>query len=384
VQALRRVPCTFFDAYFSGRYAQDVCIDGSIFVDRDGEHFGHVLEYMRDGHVSVAEAGARPSLSLLRALKREFDFYCIELCTVQPEQGAYPDADLVLVLGGCGNNDEKHSSMERYDITSGQFVVAAAMSTARRCFGACTVDGELYVTGGLSGDNQHLSSVEKYSPSNDTWSNVTPLATVHSNHAAVAVGSAMYVLGGKDEGRITGRVHKFDSTQNTWSEVAPMPFARFAHAACVLDSDIYVFGGSTSRGQHASVFKYDAIANIWTILAPMPTACSYFGVATLDGQIYVTGIGASGKDVLLFDSTSNAWSSLAPTGSVFVLDGCLHVAGGHRNHKSVERYDAATDTWTPAANMLEGRGLFGAVTIPAAGRPEEQNLFDALITKATR
>jgi hypothetical protein len=33
VQTLRRVPHTFFDAYFSGRYAQDVCNDGSIFVD---------------------------------------------------------------------------------------------------------------------------------------------------------------------------------------------------------------------------------------------------------------------------------------------------------------------------------------------------------------
>jgi hypothetical protein len=84
VQTLRRVPHTFFDAYFSGRYAQDVCTDGSIFVDRDGEHFGHVLEYMRDGVISVAEPGARPSMSLLRALKREFGFYCIELCAEQP------------------------------------------------------------------------------------------------------------------------------------------------------------------------------------------------------------------------------------------------------------------------------------------------------------
>jgi hypothetical protein len=55
---MRRVPYTFFDAYFSGRYAQDVCDDGSIFVDRDGERFVHVLEYMRDGVVSVAEPGA--------------------------------------------------------------------------------------------------------------------------------------------------------------------------------------------------------------------------------------------------------------------------------------------------------------------------------------
>jgi hypothetical protein len=59
-------------------------------VDRDGEHFGHVLEYMRDGVVTVAEPGAHPSVSLLRSLKREFGFYCIELCMEQaaePEQG---------------------------------------------------------------------------------------------------------------------------------------------------------------------------------------------------------------------------------------------------------------------------------------------------------
>jgi hypothetical protein len=65
-----------------------VCDDGGIFVDRDGEHFGHILEYMRDGVVSVAQLGTRPSVSLLRALKREFGFYCIELCVkevVEPE-----------------------------------------------------------------------------------------------------------------------------------------------------------------------------------------------------------------------------------------------------------------------------------------------------------
>jgi hypothetical protein len=86
VQTLRRFPHTFFDAYFSGQYAQDVCDDGSIFVDRDGTHFGHVLEYMRDGVVSVANPDARPSMSLLRALKHEFCFYCIELrAPLQPD-----------------------------------------------------------------------------------------------------------------------------------------------------------------------------------------------------------------------------------------------------------------------------------------------------------
>jgi type VI protein secretion system component VasK len=52
VETLRRVPQTFFDAYFSAWYAQDVCNDGSIFVDRDGENFGHVRVHARWSCVS--------------------------------------------------------------------------------------------------------------------------------------------------------------------------------------------------------------------------------------------------------------------------------------------------------------------------------------------
>jgi hypothetical protein len=93
VQTLRRVPYTLFDACFSGRYAQDVCTDGSIFVDRDGEHFGYVLEYMRDGLVSVAaQEASELNVGLLRALKREFGFYYIELMA-EPE-------DTVFIVGG--------------------------------------------------------------------------------------------------------------------------------------------------------------------------------------------------------------------------------------------------------------------------------------------
>jgi hypothetical protein len=98
VQTLCRIPHTFFDAFFSGRHAQDVCDDGSNFVDRDGEHFGHVLAYMRDGVVSMAEPGVHPSISSLRALKRKFDFYCIELCTEQPTEPHQPE--VALVIGG--------------------------------------------------------------------------------------------------------------------------------------------------------------------------------------------------------------------------------------------------------------------------------------------
>jgi hypothetical protein len=390
VQTLRRVPHTFFDAYFSGRYAQDVCADGSIFVDRDGEHFGHILEYMRDGVISVAEPGARPGITLLRALKREFGFYCIELCAEQPTQTREPE--VALVMGGC-HAGNAFASMERYDLSSGQWSAASAMSTARSGFGACLLAGELYVIGGVSTDPRgYLSSVEKYTPSSDSWSAVAPLPSARYKHAAVAVAAAIYVLGGICERREVASVLKFDRTQGTWSAVAPMPAPRRFHAACVIGSDIYVFGGSFRLEDQTSVFKYDTVSNTWSTLAPMPLPCGDHSVSVLGGdQVYIVGVGDDGKGVLCFDTASGVWSTLRDTsdnkrGSApFVLGGCLYVAGGQSNSSSsVERYDVATDTWTAVADMLEGRFNLCAVTIGSGDTAEDQDLFDSLIVKTAR
>jgi chorismate mutase len=154
VQTLRRVPHTFFDAYFSGRYAQDVCADSSIFIDRDGEHFGQVLQYLRDGVVSVAEQ--EPSeldLSMLRWLKREFGFYCVELMAEQQE--------VAFALGGFETNDTIPATMDRYDAAGGVWRRAASMDTGRAYFSSCTLDGALYSIGGEGAGKVLLASVER-------------------------------------------------------------------------------------------------------------------------------------------------------------------------------------------------------------------------------
>jgi hypothetical protein len=240
VQTLRRVPHTFSDAYFSGRYAQDVCIDGSIFVDRDGEHFGHILEYMRDGVVAVALPGARPSIPLLRVLKREFGFYCIELYAEVPAEPLLPE--VAYVMGGMDEDRRTLPSMERYDALTGQWSIVAAMITARYSFGACVIAGEIYVTGGIDEIDNFLSLAEKYSPSTDSWSALAPLPTARDSHDTIAVGSAMYVLGGRRmiEGFMTSTTSalKFDSTYGTWSEIAPLLEARENFSACAIENDI--------------------------------------------------------------------------------------------------------------------------------------------------
>jgi hypothetical protein len=392
VQTLRRVPHTFFDAYFSGRYAQDVCLDGSIFVDRDGEHFGHVLEYMRDGVVSVAEPGVLPSVSLLRALKREFGFYCIELYAEQPTEPVQPE--MAFVVGGWDGFGKTLRSMERYDASSGQWSAAPSMGTAREHFGACMIAGELYVCGGHNDDNGSLSSVERYSPASDTWGAVVPMPYARAGHAAVSVGLAIYILGGTDmHDELAASALKFDSVLGAWNEVAPMPDARSGCAACAIGSEIFVFGGMhTEIEEEDSVFKYDTIGNTWVTLVPMPFSISYQNASVLDGLVYIV----DGLQTLRYDPALDAWSTLAPgltprsfSSTSFVLGGNLYAAGGDIGgirgstaRPSVERYNMATDTWTAVANMLEGRCAFCSVTIGSAGPAENEDLFDNLIAAA--
>jgi hypothetical protein len=52
-----------------------ISLGSSIFIDRDGSIFGHLLEYLREGVLSVADQDERPSSGLLRRLKRNVDFF---------------------------------------------------------------------------------------------------------------------------------------------------------------------------------------------------------------------------------------------------------------------------------------------------------------------
>jgi hypothetical protein len=265
------------------------------------------------------------------------------------------------------------------------------MRSARYCFGACVVAGEIYVTGGKDDGNNFLSSVEKYTPSSDTWSAVAPLPAGRSHHALVAVGSAMYVLGGFDGEDDLSSVLKFDSTQSTWSVVAPMPEAKTGFATCAVGNDIYVFGGNDMDNEPLySATKFDTEANEWSNLADMPHGGWGSSASLLGGSIYLVGAGDSGCEVLRFDPVPGRWCVLAPTsisrnfGASLVEVGCLFAAGGQGHRASVERYDIYSNTWTAAASMLEGRSFFNAVTIESTGPAEQQGLFDSLIAKANR
>jgi hypothetical protein len=392
VQTLRRLPGTFFDAYFSGRYTMDRSEDGSIFIDRDGKHFGQVLEYLRDGVVSAAERDASElDVGELRWLKREFGFYCIELYA-DPQEVAF-------VVGGSDDDGLSLVSTELYDASSGAWREAAPMATERAGFGLCKLPGGgLYATGGLDSDDVILPSVERYDPGLDIWSAASSLPRPRYAHCACAIGDAMYVLGGIEKDEESGEhtmnsVLKFDSKTHTWNEVAPMPAERDNAGACVLGSNIYIFGGrNDDMEMFSTAYRFSAETNEWATLAPMPEAKSHHSVCVVDGLIYVMGGGDSAGNIInsvhRFNPVANLWSKVAPmsaartTLGTFVLGKSIYAVGGFDGEDilaSMERYSVASDSWSEVdgGELGTARNSFGAAVVRL-----QVDLFDSLIARA--
>jgi N-acetylneuraminic acid mutarotase len=403
METLRRLPGTFFDDYFRNHYAKDICEDGSIFIDRDGEHFEHVLNYLKNGVLAVAEENASEQDSnLLRWLKREFDFYRIELSKIEKEE-------TVFAVGGADKTFRPSKVMERCDKVGGEWKVAAPMGTARNDPGVCAMrDGLLYVTGGVGEHNERLSSVERYNPSLKIWSTAPSMPRGRFNHTCCAIDDAMYVIGGWEAFDERPRsVLKFDSRTQMWSEMAPMPAGRYGAAACVLGTDIYIFGGKDDENPTATTYRFSPTTGptgIWAILAPMPVANSHMSASAVGGMIYVMGSYAHCQTcaVRRYDPTANAWSQVASlttgriTSKSFVLGGSMYVVGGrggvvNRLRQNVaqilttaERYCPDSDTWSEVRGMAltVARCHFDVAVLTEEKR--EASVFDGLIDQAEK
>ena len=376
VSTLRSRPGSMLDALFSGRHTVIEEEDGSVFIDRDGSAFGHVLAYLRDG---VVAAGCEDDARLLGRLKRDFDFYCLELVE---------ERTMVLAVGGFDPSNNTVSTMERYDRQQDSWTAAASMRQARSDFGSCMIAGELYVTGGLATGqaSSKLATVERYNPSSNAWSSVAAMPQARYGHETCEIGGAMYVLGGDLQ-----HTWKYDAGTDTWSEVAPMPALRFNTAACAIGSDIYVIGGKLNSIPTTEVYKYSVDSDSWSTVSPMPTARDFHGACVLGGMIYVAGgrdaADSSLSSVLRYDPSSDTWSTVAAMSqarsspAVFEFDGCVYAAGGYdasgANLSTVEKYEPAFDRWSTVRSMGSTRYAFKAIALTV-----EENVFDAMMRRA--
>jgi hypothetical protein len=312
---------------------------------------------------------------------------------------------MTFVMGGFTENDDdgngdgngfeavpiSHSSMERYDALTGQWLDTAPTTVARHSFGCCAIAGEIIVTGGLDADYEQMSNVEKYSPWSDTWCVMEPLPKARAYHSTVAVGSAMYVLGGHVDGSSTADVLLYDGAQGRWRDVAHMPAEREDCITFTIGSDLCVSGGRGPLYDTVNdvIFKYDTVTDVWSTLAPMAQASVGCCASMIGGLAYIVG---SGEDVfcevMRYDPLSQTFEALAHNTderfycNTFVAGCNLYALGRSASERSVERYNVVTNTWTAMADMHEGRQRFETVTIGSECPAKVQDLFDTLIARA--
>ena len=78
LSTLTKYPESMLGVMFSGRHDLETmkCSDGSFFIDRDGTHFRHILNYLRDG-VEVVDSFPR-SVVVLQGFLREAKYYQLD------------------------------------------------------------------------------------------------------------------------------------------------------------------------------------------------------------------------------------------------------------------------------------------------------------------
>ena len=286
------------------------------------------------------------------------------------EHGAARINDAVYVVGGLvpGAPFNATDSVERYDISTGQWMVVAPLPAARDHLAVAACDGMLYAIGGYAGDSAARKQAWVYDPASDAWSSIAPLPSRRGACWGVAHLGRIYVFGGTGPGGIQRSTFIYDPASDTWSQGADMPTAREHLVAAALGDRIFVIGGRFGPATGVNE-AYDPAADAWVSVAAMPTPRSAMAVAAWGGRIYVMG----GELPILhsvnesYDPSTNAWVTGPPMplprhgAPAVTLDLGILIPGGG----TVQGFKPTTETDEFVPRPCPGWTMFCACTTGA-------------------
>eukprot|EP01071_Lankesteria_metandrocarpae_P006172 Lankesteria_metandrocarpae@DN4266_c0_g1_i10.p1 len=309
-------PGSLLEALFSGRHKMPRDREGRIFVDRDGELFRIILNFLRDPSTHPLPRDAAESDAILK----ESAFYGINF---------FP---FPLVFACGGHNGVEHlRAVEVLDVNEQCWRPCRAMETERTYFGSGVMSGRLYVFGGQNLDYKALCDVECYDALRDCWTAAPPLNVSRRNTAGATLNDdRLFAIGGFDGASILTSVEAYDPRMRSWTLVASLNTARSSAAVAVYGGALYVFGGT--RGERLKTVEvYDQRMDKWQPLD---------------------------KDML---EVRSAACACGISDNVYILGG---TDAEHKVHSSVEVYSGATNAWSFVRNMKQQR--MDASCIPVA------------------
>ena len=133
--------------------------DGRVFIDRDGEAFAHVLNWLRSpGSGQLDLAGA--SSSMVRRVQSEFGFFNIELLV---------EREVAVAAGGYDNDGEPLASVEQRGLAAVPGLLPPLPAVLAN-FCLCSLgEGSVYAVGGGSDDGA-TADVHRYDMQAGAWS----------------------------------------------------------------------------------------------------------------------------------------------------------------------------------------------------------------------
>ena len=102
----------------------------------------------------------------------------------------------IYAIGGY-NSEGCSDVMEVYDIINNEWSRGESMSVARRGAAAVVFDGNIYVIGGKNDSGEYLSTVEKYNIDSGQWETISAqLKYPRAYLGAEVINGKIYALGG--------------------------------------------------------------------------------------------------------------------------------------------------------------------------------------------
>ena len=245
--------------------------------------------------------------------------------------GALVDGELWVMGGFISAALQVTRAVDRYDPAADSWRAGPDLPGAETHFGAVTVGSDVVVLGGFEGifspaRPPTVPFVWRWSAADSRWNAGPSLPAAGAAFAWALLGTELHVAGGlgPDGSTDTDAHLVWDlAGAGAWTPAAPLPNPRNHGGGAAAGGLFYAIAGrqawNESSGDQADVSAFDPATGAWTARAPIPVARSEIGGSTsamADGRILVVGGSIAtvkpSADVLIYDPTRDAWSSLPP------------------------------------------------------------------------
>jgi N-acetylneuraminic acid mutarotase len=208
------------------------------------------------------------------------------------------------------------------------------------------------------------------------------MRTPRFRHAAAELGGRILVIGGTTDGNdAVSTVEEYDPMSDTWRTRAPIPGPRRDLQAVVHQGQVWVFGGNDGTRLVSGCLIYDATTNSWSSGPPMGSTFDKHVVVSGQPYIFifeqrrvVWGPGAAGSQTPApnhFAVTSGGQLDFAASPAGIDLGGFAYMIGGERNGNATSEV-IATDVRGTAI-------MYGRVEQKASLRFARSNLAAAVV-----